>query len=226
MLPIFEQAETGDKSSEPAPLAARHDQAPKVVKRKSPPQPGGEQPIGAQQPPSQPGQTTVPHQAPIAIPRPRADVKNDTSAGSIPSPDSRQQPKTAEQVKAKSVEKKSADAPKPLVDIKPSEPKSSANKPAEAKPVDTKSVKPAEVKPKSADVKPDPKVTKPNNKAPMPLPSLEVTASTPLPQNKFSSTEKLIPGSDPPSPDMACLGTGQKVDGVSTIKRQPKTGWL
>ncbi|XP_059484449.1 transient-receptor-potential-like protein [Neocloeon triangulifer] len=111
----------------------------------------------------------------------------------------------------------------PRVEVSKSAEASKAKKPAkELEPPKQPEMKKPEP-PKPPEVKKQPEALK------MPqVPSVEITASTPvMPHSgRFSSTEQLIPESDPPSPDVSNLRVGQKVDGVSTIKRQPKTGWL
>lgn len=108
-----------------------------------------------------------------------------------------------------------AAAPKP-------EPRKPTPEPPKQAPEPPKAAQ-ADEKKQTAPPKPD------SAKKIMQVPSVEITESTPvIPHHsgKFSSTEQLITKSDPPSPTNTCLGVGQKVEGVSTIKRQPKTGWL
>jgi hypothetical protein len=185
----------------------------------------------------------------IVIPRPRPSgdslKNNETSESRSQAPSRPSELKPVDGEKPKETKTKDVMIPAPIkptepptksiAPIKPdgkiSESKPSASK-SDAKGSDSKTppikpdIKVSEPKPSQSasksptDVKPKPSEP-PKSMGAVKVPTVEVTESTPLPQNKFSSTEKLLPESPEASPK-----PGQKVEGVATIKRQPKTGWL
>ncbi|KAF4532038.1 hypothetical protein B566_EDAN015017 [Ephemera danica] len=186
------------------PLGQRHESPPKVIKRKQ----GSS--IDSQRGEEDPNKS-------IAIPRPRPT--GDARPTSATESRSQAPTKPTESDSSKSA---AADKDKPK-EVKP-ERKSAAPKIPETTIKSASPEKPSEPKPKSSDVKPKP--VEPSKSTTMKPPTLEVTACTPLPQNKFSSTEKLLPECDTSPEGSPSLQPGKKVDNVATIKRQPKTGWL
>jgi hypothetical protein len=148
----------------------------------------------------------------IAVPRPQK-LEGKTAAPTPPKPQEQPEVPRVEVVKPQAMEKVAAPKPQPR---RPSpEPPKQAPEPPKAAQAEAKK---QPVPPKQNEAR---KI--------MQVPSVEITESTPViphQSNKFSSTEQLITKSDPPSPVNTSLGVGQKVEGVSTIKRQPKTGWL
>jgi hypothetical protein len=154
-------------------------------------------------------------EASIVVPRPqKTEGKTPTPTPPPATPKPQEQPGKAE-AKPQATDKVMAPKPQPRRQT-PEPPKQAPEPP----------------KPAQAEAKKQPPVSSKQNDAAkkiMQVPSVEITQSTPImphQSSKFSSTEQLIPTSDPPSPVNTSLGVGQKVEGVSTIKRQPKTGWL
>lgn len=112
--------------------------------------------------------------------------------------------------------------PPPLKTPAPAPSTSKSMSPAKSTPT----MRPASPKPSSRPVSP---IARKSPTPPPPKPLADTINSSYAPQSLNSitgSSESLVKCYAPPSPSASSLLPGRKVTDVTTIKRQPKTGWL
>ncbi|KAJ2941134.1 hypothetical protein O0L34_g10369 [Tuta absoluta] len=229
------QPPTNGVNGEPSPLKTKRapgDTPPKVIKRKPPPVPSGDD-----QTPGSPedskslediavARPVAPEIKPVdgAIPPPPAVKPKAPSA-----PTMEVTPSTPPVHSPSHRPSKPPSPPKvsrPASPVKPPSPPNVSRPASPVKPSSPpKTVTPG---PGSRPTTPTSRPTTPTARIPSPIPAAPSSPTmprTPSPPHRLastSSTEQLIP---PPSPE-PLRPPGKKLDDVKTIRRQPKTGWL